>query len=45
MAGRNHMEILRDRIPWEPKIDPVKCIGCGECLGEFPASLRSGKNS
>lgn len=24
--------IPRNKIPWDPKIDPKKCTGCGKCV-------------
>jgi len=36
MAGRPFMGIPRERIPWAPKIDPDRCVGCGDCLNTCP---------
>jgi NAD-dependent dihydropyrimidine dehydrogenase PreA subunit len=36
MAGRSYMGIPREKIPWYPRVDPDKCIGCGECLETCP---------
>jgi NAD-dependent dihydropyrimidine dehydrogenase PreA subunit len=32
MSGDRYMNIPRDKIPWEPTIDPEKCTNCGNCL-------------
>jgi len=36
MAGRNYMGIPREKIPWCPRVDADKCVGCGECLETCP---------
>lgn len=32
MSSKSYMGIQRDKIPWCPKVDGDKCIGCGECV-------------
>ena len=39
MAGRSYMGIPRDRIPWSPRIDADKCVGCGECVETCPNNV------
>lgn len=39
MAGRSYMGIPRDKIPWCPRVDTDKCIGCGECLETCPNNV------
>lgn len=48
MASRTFHGIPREKILWNPSIDPETCIGCGECLdvcanGVFELSASSGK--
>ena len=39
MAGRSYMGIPREKIPWCPRVDADKCIGCGECLETCPNNV------
>ena len=39
MAGRMHMGIPRERIPWQPSISTEKCISCCVCLDTCPNSV------
>jgi NAD-dependent dihydropyrimidine dehydrogenase PreA subunit len=39
MANRTYLGIPRELIPWAPKIDADRCIGCGECLGTCPNNV------
>lgn len=32
MPETHYKEIPRNLIPWDPKIDPSKCITCGKCV-------------
>lgn len=48
MADKTFHGIPREKILWNPSIDPETCIGCGECLdvcanGVFELSESSGK--
>ncbi|OPY91742.1 MAG: NADH-plastoquinone oxidoreductase subunit [Syntrophaceae bacterium PtaU1.Bin231] len=36
MGERTYMGIPREQIPWAPRIDADKCVGCGECLDVCP---------
>jgi len=36
MSKRTYMGIPREQIPWAPRIDADKCLGCGECLDVCP---------
>lgn len=36
MAEKKYLGIPRKQIPWEPVIDPEKCIGCAICLDICP---------
>jgi NAD-dependent dihydropyrimidine dehydrogenase PreA subunit len=39
MAGRDYMGIQREKIPWCPRVDADKCVGCGECLETCPNNV------
>lgn len=39
MKARAYLGIPRDLIPWSPKIDSDRCIGCGECLNTCPNNV------
>lgn len=39
MAGRSYMGIPREKIPWCPRVDTDKCIGCGQCLEICPNNV------
>lgn len=39
MTGRSYMGIPREKIPWFPRIDTDKCVGCGECLDTCPNNV------
>ncbi len=32
MPEEEYEGIPRNKIPWDPKIDPDKCITCGKCV-------------
>ena len=32
MAETDYQGIPRNKIPWDPKIDPQKCTACGKCV-------------
>jgi len=32
MTEKDYQGIPRNKIPWDPKIDPGKCTTCGKCV-------------
>jgi formate hydrogenlyase subunit 6/NADH:ubiquinone oxidoreductase subunit I len=32
MSEENYEGIPREKISWDPKIDPAKCTACGKCV-------------
>lgn len=32
MPEQDYEGILRNKIPWDPKIDYSKCVTCGKCI-------------